>query len=56
MAEEDLPNPSGVLVYFLVISIIYLVYTAIQLFSSENATTTLKAINSVSNNMTVNGI
>ena len=56
MAEEDLPNPSGVLVYFLVISIIYLVYTAIQLFSSENATTTLEAVNSVSNNMTVNGV
>jgi len=54
MAEEDLPNPSGVLVYFLVISIIYLVYTAIQLFSSEKNTTTLEAINSVSNNMTVN--
>ena len=54
MAEEDLPNPSGVLVYFLVISIIYLVYTAIQLFSSEKTTTTLEAINSVSNNMTVN--
>ena len=53
MAEEDLPNPSGVLVYFLVISIIYLVYTAIQLFSSEKTTTTLEAINSVSNNMTV---
>ena len=24
MAEEDLPNPSGLLIYFLVISIIYL--------------------------------
>lgn len=55
MAEEDLPNPSGVLVYFLVISIIYLVYTAIQLFSKETAKT-LDAINSASNNMTINGV
>ncbi len=55
MAEEDLPNPSGVLVYFLVISIIYLVYTAIQLFSKETAAT-LDAINSASNNMTINGV
>ena len=54
MAEEDLPNPSGVLVYFLVISIIYLVYTAIQLFSSSEKT--LPSIYSIANNNTINGV
>ena len=52
MAEEDLPNPSGVLVYFLVVSIIYLVYTAVQVFSGEN----IQAVAVKSNNMNINFI
>ena len=50
MAEDDLPNPSGVLVYFLVISIIYLVYTSVQVFSGKN----IEAVAVNSNNMNVN--
>ena len=52
MAEDDLPNPSGVLVYFLVVSIIYLVYTAVQVFSGEN----IQAVAVKSNNMNINFI
>ena len=52
MAEDDLPNPSGVLVYFLVVSIIYLIYTAVQVFSGEN----IQAVAVKSNNMNINFI
>jgi hypothetical protein len=55
MAEEDLPNPSGVLVYFLVISIIYLIYTAIQLFTSDSLTNIIK-LNLKINNITIIGV
>ena len=53
MAEEDLPNPSGLLIYFLVISIIYLIYTAIQLFTSSSETN-IQTLSEKANNMNLN--
>lgn len=53
MAEEELPNPSGLLIYFLVISIIYLIYTAIQLFTSGSGNN-IEALSEKANNMNLN--
>ena len=52
MAEEDLPNPSGLLIYFLVISIIYFIYTAIQLFTSNSDN--IQTLSEKANNMNLN--
>ena len=51
MANENLPNPSSVLIYFLVISVVFIVYTSSLVFSGTTINEVAEKFNNMNNNL-----